>query len=297
MNKGIVSGIKRMEIHDGDGLRTTVFLKGCPLKCIWCHNPESISYEPEIGRFEEKCISCGSCVRTCDTNAFFIKDGIVLFDKGKCTACMQCEKICPVFAIVGYGKEYSVDSLVEELLTDKPFFGDKGGITFSGGECLTQTDFVVKCAKRLKEKGVGVYIDTCGYVKRDVFEKIMPYVDKFLYDLKAIDGDLHKRLTGRDNAAILDNMKFLSDKKCAIEIRFPLVKGYNDGETEKIGEFIKRLNIGIPVKVLRYHDFARSRYNALQRRDTLPEGQTTAKDVVDAEEILRNMGIIVIKDN
>ena len=161
MVKGIISGIKRMEIHDGEGLRTTVFMKGCPLKCIWCHNPESFSYRAEIGKFSEKCINCGNCVKVCPTGATFWDNGYVLLDKTKCNACFKCETACPVSAIVAYGQEYTVDGLLEEILEDKPFFGRMGGVTFSGGECLTQEDFVIECAKKLKENGVGVYIDTC----------------------------------------------------------------------------------------------------------------------------------------
>ena len=206
--KGIISGIKRMEIHDGDGLRTTVFFKGCPLRCIWCHNPESISYGKQIAYFKEKCIGCGICKNI----------------RNEETADM-----CPTEAIFQYGREYEADELVAELMSDKLFFEKSGGgVTLSGGECLCQSVFSVEVAKKLCDNNVSVYVDTCGFVKQDVFDAIMPYTDKFLFDIKAINSEVHKKCTGQDNKIILDNLKYLSDKGCAIEIRYPLVMGYND---------------------------------------------------------------------
>ena len=147
--KGMISGIKRMEIHDGDGLRTTVFFKGCPLRCIWCHNPESLSFEKQVAFFKNKCVSCGICENK----------------RNEKTA-----ESCPVNAIEVYGREYELDELVEILLQDEAFFKNSGGgVTLSGGECLAQPDFAVALSKRLYERGISVYVDTCGYVKREIF--------------------------------------------------------------------------------------------------------------------------------
>lgn len=268
---GIISGIKRMEIHDGDGLRTTVFFKGCPLKCIWCHNPESISFEEQIAFFKERCIACGACGG----------------ERNKDTALT-----CPVDAIYKYGKEYELDELVDTVLEDEAFFRNGGGgVTLSGGECLAQPLFAVSLAKALYERGVSVYIDTCGYVKQDVLEKIIPYTDKFLYDVKAIDAKNHKRLTGRDNGLILENLKFLCDKGCRVEIRYPLVMGYNDCECEKIAEELSKLRGITKVKVLQYHSFSASRYEALGMPSTLPDVQTTFDDVENAVTVLRRYGL------
>lgn len=265
--KGLISGIKRMEIHDGDGLRTTVFFKGCPLKCIWCHNPESILFEKQIAFFKDKCIHCGICKN----------------ERNDKTA-----ESCPTGALFIYGKEYEVDELVETLLQDKAFFeNSNGGVTLSGGECLAQPDFAVALAKALNEKGVGVYIDTSGFVKSEIFEKIIPFTDKFLYDIKAIDAKVHKKCTGKDNKLILENLKFLTESKCEVEIRYPLVKGYNDGECDKIGEFLCGLKGITKVKVLQYHSFAASRYKALDMINTLPDTETTYRDVENAVETLK----------
>ena len=291
---GIISGIKHMEIHDGDGLRTTVFFKGCPLKCVWCHNPESISYEPQIALFQSKCIKCGSCSFVCPTGAIAKTDNITAIDRDKCRRCLACADECPVEALVGFGKKYTVDELYREIMTEAPFFKDgRGGVTFSGGECLTQPDFAVCLAKKLFESRISVDIDTCGYVKREVFERIIPYTDTFLFDIKAVDPEVHRRCTGKYNHLILENLRFLSEKHCKIEIRYPLVTGFNDGECEAIAKLISQMSGIVGVKVLRYHNLAKSRYDALGMADTLPDPLTTDEDVERAREIFRKNGIPV----
>ena len=268
---GLISGIKRMEIHDGDGLRTTVFFKGCTLKCIWCHNHESISFEKQTAFFKEKCISCGSC-------------GYEITEKAS--------RVCPTEALVTYGQEYDTDTLVQEVIQDVQFFENSGGgVTFSGGECLAQPDFAVELAKEFHKNGVSVYIDTCGYVSQETLERIIPYTEKFLYDIKAIKPYVHKKCTGHTNELILSNLKFLCDKGCQTEIRYPLVKGYNDGECEKIGEFLSGLNGITKIKVLQYHNLAGSRYEALGIENTLPKTKTTYDDVQNAVNMLRNYGL------
>lgn len=289
--KGLICGIKRMEIHDGDGLRTTVFFKGCPLKCIWCHNPESIGRQKQLAFFEEKCIGCGSCNAVCPNEA--IKTGII--DNSKCGLCLECQKHCPTEALALFGDEYDAAELADILMQDKLFFKNSGGgVTLSGGECLYQPEFAVALAKILKENGISVYVDTCGFVSREVLGKIIPYTDKFLYDIKAIDGEIHKKCTGRDNAVILQNLEYLLSENCAVEIRYPLVVGYNDGECEKIGKWLSDRNATCKVKVLQYHPFASSRYKALGMQNTLPNTRTEPKDVASAVETLKSLGINAI---
>ena len=268
--KGMISGIKRMEIHDGDGLRTTVFFKGCPLKCVWCHNPESIAFEKQIAFFEGKCVSCKTC-------------------KGNRNE--QTAKRCPVSAIEAYGREYETDELVDTVMQDEAFFKNGGGVTLSGGECLAQGAFAISLAKAFCERGVSVYVDTCGFAKRETFEAIIPYTDRFLYDVKAIDASVHKACTGRDNRVILDNLRFLCDRGCDVEIRYPLVMGYNDGECERIAKALCELRGIGKVKVLQYHRFSASRYEALGMENTLPSTKTTAEDVDSAVEIFKRYGL------
>lgn len=293
--KGIISGLKRMEIHDGDGLRTTVFFKGCPLKCLWCHNPESISKKPQLAHFFEKCISCGSCVAVCPNSAITFNQRELCVDENKCILCGKCESECPSLAINIFGKEYDVDTLVEMLLADKPFFDNSGGgVTLSGGECLYQADFAVQVAKELFERSVSVNVDTCGFVSRKVLERIMPYTDTFLYDIKAIDSNLHKKLTGVDNSVILENLTFLIQSGAKIEIRFPLVQGVNSEEAEKIGEFLSKFNAPPKIKVLQYHSLAGSRYQALRMENTLPKVTTTISDVQNAVNTLKSFNLLAI---
>ena len=268
---GMVTAIKRNAVHDGDGLRTTVFFKGCPLKCIWCHNPEGISPRPQVAKFDHLCIHCGAC-------------------QGNCTA--EAAEGCPTGAMVLYGKEQTVEELLPVLLQDKAFYDcSGGGVTLSGGECLMQPEFAGELAKALTEQGVRVNIDTCGFVSKAALDGIIPYADTFLYDLKAIDAQVHKACTGQDNAIILENLDYLCSKGCKIEIRYPLVMGYNDTECAKIGAFLQGKPGITKVKVLQYHNFSASRYEALGMVNTLPQAVTTKEDVANAVNILRSYGL------
>lgn len=285
--KGVISGIKRMEIHDGDGIRTTVFFKGCPLKCIWCHNPESLSEKRQVAVFAAKCIGCGSCTQCCPAGA--IQKAVL--DKEKCVLCGQCAENCPTGAIALYGESREAEELARQLAQDVAFFRSSGGVTLSGGECLMQPEFAEALASCLKEKGISVYIDTCGFVSRQALARILPYADRFLYDIKAIDPEVHKACTGQENGVILENLRYLSGRGCSIEIRYPLIKGYNDGECEKIGQFLQDLPGICKIKVLQYHRFAASRYEALGMECTLPDTETTPEDVQTAVDTLKRFGL------
>lgn len=290
--QGVIAGIKRMEIHDGDGLRTTVFFKGCPLQCRWCHNPESIAFERQLALFTEKCLRCGSCAAVCPAGAIRLHSGGAEIDRFRCTRCFRCAASCPTEAILLYGQKWDVDALFEKVMQDEAFFkAGQGGVTFSGGECLAQPEFACALAKRFAQGGISVNIDTCGYVNRGALEAIIPYTDTFLYDIKAMDPEVHKRCTGRDNALILKNLRYLVEAGCRIEIRYPLVKGYNDGECEKIGEFLGRLGGITRIKTLAYHGFAASRYRALGMENTLPDTEVRFADVEKAVAILQSYGL------
>lgn len=267
---GLISDIKRFAVHDGDGIRTTVFLKGCPLKCVWCHNPEGIAFQPQIAYYKHKCIGCGQCVPVCPQNAHSMENGH-RFDAEKCIACGACAKVCLGEALTYYGKEMTVGEVLEILLEDKIFYeSSNGGITLSGGECLMQPEFCAELLKKCKDNGLHTAVDTCGYVSKETLDKVIPYTDIFLYDIKAIDEDVHIRCTGRPNQIILDNLKYLDENGCKTEIRIPYVPEWNADQMEKIRDFLSELNHVQKIKVLAYHNFAGSKYDALSMENTLP---------------------------
>jgi pyruvate formate lyase activating enzyme len=288
-----IFAIKRFAVHDGDGIRTTVFFKGCPLNCVWCHNPEGIGFGRELAIYEHKCIGCGECA-SCPEGAIVIVGGKAITDREKCAVCGECADKCIFSARELFGKEVDVTELAKTLAEDKVFFESSGGgVTLSGGECLSQPDFALELLKELKKAGIHTAVDTCGYVPREIFDRIIPFTDVFLYDIKAYSSEIHKKCTGRDNALILSNFEYLCSHGCAVEVRIPLVVGENDGEIEDIGRFLKDKPIK-KVTVLQYHDLARSKYSAVNKADTMPENGTAVSDVEKATEVLRKMGIAAV---
>ncbi len=278
--KATIFEIKRFAVHDGDGIRTTVFFKGCPLRCRWCHNPEGLSDKPELAYYAHKCIGCGECARVCPAGAHSIGDGIHGFDRTKCIACGKCAEACFSDALTLYGKEMTVEELVPVLLEDREFFENSGGgVTLSGGECLVHADFCAELLKALKAEGVHTAVDTCGFVSKAALDKVMPYTDIFLYDLKAFDEDVHIRCTGFSNKVILENLRCLDACGKKAEIRIPFVPGYNDDQMEKLAAFLKTLGNITAVRVLPYHNYAGSKYQALDIPDTLPH-ELPAKEAV-----------------
>ena len=196
--EGYIFDVKHFAVHDGPGIRTTVFFKGCPLKCVWCHNPESISKNKQLGYVEHKCVNCGSCVSVCTVGAHcFDADNTHRFDREKCTLCGKCADVCSVDALSVYGRYEDIDYIVNDILEDKDFYdSSNGGVTLSGGECLMQADFCAALLKKLKDNGINTAVDTCGFVSKDTLDKVIPYTDIFLYDFKAYDEDVHIKCTG-----------------------------------------------------------------------------------------------------
>ena len=265
VKKATIFELKRFAVHDGDGIRTTVFFKGCPLRCVWCHNPEGLTATSQLAFYEHKCIGCGECQ----------KDGF-------------CAEHCLGEARVLYGKEMTVEELLPLLLEDKEFYDTSGGgVTLSGGECLVQADFCAELLKSLKQEGISTAVDTCGYVPREAIDKVLPYTDVFLYDLKAYDEDVHIQCTERSNKPILENLKYLDGQGKTVEIRIPYVPEYNDGEIEKIANFLKDFKHISKIRVLPYHNFAGSKYRALGMAHTLPERLPTDAELEAAKETLR----------
>lgn len=272
MRDAIWFALKRLEIHDGPGVRTTLFLKGCPLNCLWCHNPEGIPAAPQLAHYAHKCMHCGLCVTLCPHGAHQMIDGRHTFDRSLCQACGRCERLCAGKANHLFGQRATAAELLPQLLLDKPFFDRTGGgITVSGGEPLLQADFLTELLPLLKARGVHTAVDTSLAVPTPLLEKVIPHAQLFLCDLKAIDADLHKRLTGLDNRQILQNFRRLEEANVPVEIRVPVIPGQNDGEISAMCQFISSLSNVKAVKALGYHDYARSKYAALGLDYTLTE--------------------------
>ncbi len=297
MTTGTVINIKRFEIHDGDGIRTTLFLKGCPLRCRWCHNPEGLTREPEIGYYAHKCIGCGECAAVCPTGSHLFREGKHLYVRESCHACGACVKVCLGDALVAYGRVVTPEEILPKLMEDIDFFRNSGGgVTLSGGEPLLQAEFSAELLKLLKEKGVNTAVDTCLYAPRESLDAVLPYTDTFLVDVKAMDSSLHKELTGVENRKILDNIRYLDAKGKKMEIRIPYIPGLNDGEMGAIASFLAELKNIVRVKVLPYHDYAVSKYESLGKPYPTDAALPSREECDAARELLRRAGLTVAPD-
>lgn len=295
--KATVFEIKRFAVHDGDGIRTTVFFKGCPLKCVWCHNPEGISAKPQLAYYSHKCIGCGECVKMCPTGAHSIVDGKHIFDGDKCTACQRCVDTCFKNALMFYGKEMTVTELLPLLLEDTEFYESSGGgVTLSGGECLMYAEFCAELLKKLKKHGIQTAVDTCGFVSHEALDRVLPYTDIFLYDIKAYDENVHIRCTGKSNKKIIENLRYLSSLGKSVEIRIPYIPEHNSDQMEKIATFLSELKNITKIRILPYHDYAGSKYAALNTENTLPKKLPTEKELNEARALVQKITRIQVSD-
>lgn len=294
-NVATILEIKHFAIHDGDGIRTTVFFKGCPLKCIWCHNPESIAFAPELAFYKNKCIGCGSCLSACPQTAHSMTENGHMLERTLCVSCGQCEGVCPAGALALQGREMTVAQLLPILLEDRDFYETSGGgVTLSGGECLMQAAFCVELLKQLKQEGIHTAVDTCGFVSRQTLDAVIPYTDIFLYDIKALDADVHVACTGQSNRLILENLLYLDSCGVKTEIRIPFVPEKNGDQIEKIARFLKKLRHMTKVRVLPYHNYAGSKYNALNMPNTLPDRLPSEEELTHARQTLLSEGLRVV---
>jgi pyruvate formate lyase activating enzyme len=274
MLKGIVFNIQRFSTQDGPGVRTTVFLKGCPLRCLWCSNPESQNRSPEVGHRNTLCNRCGLCVDACELKAITVADDGVKIDRKACNNCGKCIEVCVPGALKFYGKEMTVDEVYQEVARDKPFYDNSGGgVTISGGEPLSQVDFTTELLKQCQEGNFHTCIETSGYVDPSIWEKVLPYLNLVLYDVKLFDSAAHKKATGVSNEIILDNLKIVAESGVPVIVRIPVIPGYNDSEEnlKATAQYIKSVPGLRKVGLLTYHRLGATKYTILDRKYTLSE--------------------------
>jgi len=277
---GTVFNIQRYSIHDRPGIRTTVFLKGCPLNCWWCQNPESQLSGQEIIFWEDRCIGCGACSTICPSGAIQIKNGIPVTEKEKCILCGKCIEKCPALAREMIGKKITAEEIIKEVEKDLVFYEESGGgVTFSGGEPLEQPEFLEELLNACQKKKIHTAVDTSGYVSWEILNKISSKVDLFLYDLKIMDSKRHKKYTGVSNELILENLKKLSSVHNNIFVRFPVIPGINDDyqNIKEMGEFLSSLKV-TQVNLLPYHYIGVDKYRRLGRTYKLATTQPPSEE-------------------
>jgi len=282
----LIFDIQRFSLGDGPGIRTVVFFKGCPLHCLWCHNPESQNPSPELLFRYMRCISCMDCIPKCPRDAITDLGEPLAIDRGKCDVCGICVEVCPSHALEICGRKMSIEEVIREVLRDRVFYR-YGGVTLSGGEPLYQYSFVSRLLRELKKHGVHTVVETCGHVPREAFEEVAGYIDLLYYDLKALDDERHKMFTGVSNKLIISNLEYLAGKDVDIIIRTPVVPGYNfiDIESEicRLIEYVDSLGID-RLELLPYHRFGEEKYRMLGREYGIslqPPSIKTLEEAVD----------------
>jgi pyruvate formate lyase activating enzyme len=291
---GLVFDIQRYSLHDGPGIRTTVFLKGCPLRCVWCHNPESMRPAPELRVFASRCIRCDACREACPLG--LAKPGEPP-DPRVCVACGSCAAACPTRAREVIGRTTTLEALHEILAADRAFYDESGGgVTFSGGEPLRQWRFLIPALEAARSRGWHTAVDTSGYASEQAIRRVAEATDLFLFDLKLMDDERHRRFTGVGLAPILRNLRLLDERGSTVWIRIPLVPGHNDDDAnlEAVGRFVAGLRRTRRVHVLPYHRLASAKYERLGLVNPTFEIPTpTAAGVDRAVAVLSSCGLDV----
>ena len=263
--QGLVFNVMRYALHDGPGIRTTVFFKGCPLSCWWCHNPESRRPQPELMYFRERCLGCGTCVAACPEHAISARDGGVATSDA-CRVCGACAPVCPADAREIVGRWMTLEEVLAEVEKDRIFYDESGGgVTFSGGEPLLQPEFLEALLLACRARGLHTTVDTCGLASPEILLRLAPLVDLFLFDLKLLDAEQHARYVGVSNETILANLELLARGGRTVIVRFPVIPGINDaaGQVAQMIAFLTRLGLR-RIDLLPYHKIAQDKYHRLQ---------------------------------
>lgn len=282
---GTITDVQRFSVHDGIGIRTIVFLKGCPLRCAWCHNPETNRACKEVAYYRDKCIGCAACIRSCPHRAIR-PDGTV--DLERCTVCGICAEVCCTQARTIIGEERTASELVEQLSRDLVFYQiSGGGLTLSGGEPSAQPEFARALAEQIHEKGIGTAIETCGFCKWELLEPIIRACDIILYDIKHMDSTLHEKWTGVPNQLILDNARRIGEMGKQMIIRIPLIPGVNhdDENLAATGDFAKEIHAA-EIHILPFHQLGKGKWHAMERDYSMEDLQEPNQACLDRAKMI-----------
>jgi len=309
---GKVYDIQGFSVQDGPGIRTTVFMKGCPLQCPWCHSPESQQFHAQLSWMSMRCVgvdTCSDCLDACSRGAITpaqltqhatTQESIrhIHINRSICDNCGDCTEVCYRNALYMCGTDYSVEDLLNRVLKDKPFYEQSGGgVTISGGEPLSQPDFVLQFLQRLKESGIHTALDTTGYTQYEIIDKALPYTDLFLYDLKQMDSSQHKIVTGVPNELILENAQKIAKNGGKIQIRIPMIPDFNDSEEsfQSTGLFCKSLGDAVTViQLLPYHTLGVMKHQRISEGKPIPEAEPPSDGKISIlKELLESLGLPV----
>lgn len=289
----LVCDIQRFSVHDGPGIRTTVFFKGCPLACRWCQNPETIAFGNEPVYSAETCILCGDCATTCGSSAIEIRGSSLALDRSRCETCMECTEACPSGAMSPAARPYDADALLHEVSRDAHYYGEEGGLTLSGGEPLVHETFLTEFLPRAREAGLHIAAETAGHLPSEQLGRLAGLIDLFLFDLKSADEGRHKALTGRSNRLILENLKVLVSHDRRIEVRMPVVPGHNDDEDnlERTARILASLGLS-SMTLLPYHRLGQGKFVKIEAPyEPIVSHPPSAEEMSAAAETIRRAGI------
>lgn len=289
---GTIFDLKRFAVHDGSGLRSTLFLKGCPLRCPWCQNPEGLAQETALWHAPASCLHCGSCVPVCPVGALRLDERIHV-DRAACTRCGACAEACPAAAMELQGRTVTDEEAAAMLLRDRVFFGQNGGVTLSGGEVLMQYPFAAAVLQRCKQAGVHTAIESCLLATPDAVQALLPVTDQFIVDIKYLDADTHRRVLGADNRRILQNFEWLVAQNADLLVRTPLIPGYTatPDNIRAIARYLHAVAPDVPYELLNFNPLCRSKYAALEQDYPVSGGALSPAELTQFYDILAQEGI------